>query len=289
MINVKLMGGLGNQMFQFCAGLALAKRLNTRFTIDDTILNSNINNDHSVKRELDLEVFNLSQQSYYNGLISANSGFLTRNINRILPVRSRWYYIEKSFNYDNNILLLNDNTTIEGYWQSYKYFDKIENEIKHTFSFKNKLLIDSEKLFNDIKNKVSVCINVRRADFAVNSFHGTLEMDYYFKAIDLLKSKITSDLHFFVFSDDIDWCKRNFNFAKNITIVDHTHKGYKFSNYLYLMKNCKHFIIPNSSFAWWAAWICDNEEKTVIAPKIWFKGDANNLTLDLIPSNWTRI
>ncbi len=289
MINVKLMGGLGNQMFQFCAGLYLANRLNTKFTIDDTILTANLINEHSVKRDFDLDIFNLDNQSLFNGLVSFKSGFITRNFNRLLPVRLKSYYVEKSFNFDNKILLLKDNTTIEGYWQSYKYFDQIENEIKKTFTFKNELLFNSQTLYDEIKNQQSVCINVRRADFATNSFHGTLEIDYYIKAIDLIKSKINSEVHFYIFSDDIDWCKINFTFIKNITIVDHTHKGYKFSNYLYLMKSCKHFIIPNSSFAWWAAWLSDNKGKVIIAPKIWFKGDVNNLTLDLIPANWIRL
>lgn len=289
MINVKLMGGLGNQMFQFCAGLNLSKRLNTQFTIDDSILISNLTNEHSVKRDLDLEIFKIHSHPFYNGKVREKINSITRNFNRILPVNLRSYYIEKNFNYNNNILLLNNNTTIEGYWQSYKYFYGIENEIQESFKFQNELLEQSKSIHKEITNCQSVCINVRRADFAVNSFHGTLEIEYYINAIDLIKSKVNSEVHFFIFSDDIDWCKNNFNFLFNKTIVDHNHKGLKFSNYLYLMMCCKHFIIPNSSFAWWAAWLSKNTRKIIIAPKIWFKGDAENLTLDLIPTNWIRI
>ncbi|NQV78155.1 MAG: alpha-1,2-fucosyltransferase, partial [Lutibacter sp.] len=200
------MGGLGNQMFQFCTGLNLSKRLNTKFTIDDSFLMSNLTSEHSVKRNLDLEIFNIHSRHFFNGIFRGKINPITRNFNKILPVNLRSYYVEKDFNYDNNILLLNDNTTIEGYWQSYKYFDGIENEIQEAFKFVNELLEQSQNIHKEITNCESVCINVRRADFAVNSFHGTLEIEYYMNAVDLIKSKINSEVHFFIFSDDIDWC-----------------------------------------------------------------------------------
>ena len=94
--------------------------------------------------------------------------------------------------------------------------------------------------------------------------------------------------HFFVFSDDIDWCRENIVLDHPVQVVDHDYKGRKFGNYMQLMVSCKNFIIPNSSFAWWAVWLNEQENKRVIAPSNWFnEGDYN--TEDLVPSTWIRM
>ncbi|MEM6699098.1 MAG: alpha-1,2-fucosyltransferase, partial [Bacteroidota bacterium] len=95
--------------------------------------------------------------------------------------------------------------------------------------------------------------------------------------------------HFYVFSDDMEWCEQHINIeGHQVTYVQHSMKGKKFGNYLQLMKNCKHFIIPNSSFAWWATWLNENPQKIVIAPKMWFT-DPKYDTTDLVPSDWVRM
>ena len=118
-----------------------------------------------------------------------------------------------------------------------------------------------------------------RKDFVNNDFHGWYGIDFIMKSIKSLESK-ENDLHFFVFSDDIDWCKNNLNFLKNHTLVDHTHSGYKFGNYIQLMTECKHFIVPNSTFAFWASFLSKNKNKKIIRPKIWFK--YGNLECDFL-------
>ena len=112
--------------------------------------------------------------------------------------------------------------------------------------------------------------------------------EYFSKAIKIMGEMLTTT-HFFVFSDDIEWCKKNIRSASPITFVDYDHKGAKFGNYLHLMTLCKHFIIPNSTFGWWAAWLSTaDSNKKVIAPKQWF-ADSKVDTRDVIPSSWTRI
>lgn len=137
-----------------------------------------------------------------------------------------------------------------------------------------------------IKSSNSVLLNVRRTDYLNTHYHGVMDKEYLEKGIEIIKSKIEKP-YFFLFSDDIEWCKENLKY-EDMTIVDHSYKGDRFSYYLQLMMNCKNFIIPNSSFAWWAAWLNNDDDKVVICPKNWFT-DSKIDTSDLIPENWIRI
>jgi hypothetical protein len=179
---------------------------------------------------------------------------------------------------------------IDGYWQSIKYFAEFESVIKSDFTFKS-LVDDSsddkiQSMLNDIRMTNSVMLNIRRTDFLNTDFHGVMGLEYINKSTELLESKIDNP-KYFIFSDDIEWCKENIN-LNNMVIVDHSYKGDRFSYYLQLMKECKNFIIPNSSFAWWSAWLSDSPNKIVIAPKKWLTDESID-TSDLIPSDWIRI
>jgi hypothetical protein len=290
MICIKLMGGLGNQMFQYSIGLSLARIMGTHFVLDDSILKSNmLINKNSVKRTFDLDIFTLDN-SVYRGVITIETNKIKRNLNKILPLNLRSYITEASYDFDPNLFFLrNNNITLEGYWQSYKYFSNFTNEIRGSFTLRNSFVNLNDTLFEEIANSESVCINVRRADFETNSYHGTLNIDYYKEAVELLSIRKSVNFNFFIFSDDIQWCMKNFDFLPLKTFVDHSHKGDMFSNYFALMSSCKYFIIPNSSFAWWAAWLSTSPSKLVICPKTWFLGDPMNKTKDLIPGEWIRI
>lgn len=290
MIIVRLMGGLGNQMFQYALGYSLANKFNTEFKLDDSLLKIESNDLTYVKRDFDLSIFKLSKL-YFQGVEELSISKMKRYLNKMLPLKIKNYYIEEKFDYNKQINELQYNDLIlEGYWQSFKYFDFCQKEIKESFEFSSNILDVSTTLQNDIISNNSVCLNVRRADFVSNSYHGTLDVDFYKKAIEKLNNVSMNATHkYFIFSDDINWCKTNLNFIDDAIFVEHIHKGLKFSNYLNLMTLCKHFIIPNSSFAWWAAWLSESKDKTVICPKTWFLGEPNNKTKDLIPLNWIRI
>lgn len=290
MICIRLMGGLGNQMFQYSIGLSLAKKLDTHFVVDDSILKSNMSiNQNSVKRYFDLDIFTLDT-SLYHGVKTIEPSKIKRNLNKLLPLSFKSYIVEASYDFNPNLFLLrNNNLTLEGYWQSYKYFSCYSNEIRESFTLRNSFINFNDPLFDEIDNSESVCINVRRADFATNSYHGVLDKNYYKQAIELLNLNKVIDFKYFIFSDDIDWCKENFDFLPFKIFVDHSHKGDRFSNYFALMRSCKYFVIPNSSFAWWAAWLSIYPNKLVICPKIWFLGNPKNNTEDLIPDEWIRI
>ena len=135
--------------------------------------------------------------------------------------------------------------------------------------------------------------NVRRTDFVHNPnsslFHGFVGLEYYDRAVAHIAKNISRPV-FFVFSDDIQWCQDHIHLEHPTHIVSHQFAGNKFGAYFKLMSMCKDFIIPNSSFGWWAAWLCTNREKQIIAPKRWYLDPVlNDQTSDLIPSGWLRM
>ena len=136
----------------------------------------------------------------------------------------------------------------------------------------------------------SVSLHIRRGDYASNpvtqSFHGTLQMGYYTRAMRHLAERI-EDPHLYVFSDDPEWARGNLQSEYPTEFVIHNDVDRNYED-LRLMSSCKHHIIANSTFSWWAAWLCSNPEKLVFAPRKWFEG-SNNDTRDLIPDTWNQI
>jgi len=136
-----------------------------------------------------------------------------------------------------------------------------------------------------------VCLNVRRGDFVsiriTSQQHGVCEADYFSRAVNIIGEK-ENNPHLFIFSDDIEWCRANLRFEYPSTIVDHAYAGKKFGQYLQLMSMCQHYIIPNSSFGWWAAWLCSNPGKIVVTPQRWYQNPQMD-TQYLIPDSWIRI
>jgi hypothetical protein len=278
MIIVKLIGGMGNQMFQYAFARALSLKTNTEFKIDLSFLKIKDSGSNYVHRDFDLDIFNIPEN-----IISETQ------INNSHIIR------EQIFSYSQNIVddikqKIDVDLYLDGYWQSYKYFEEFEIQIKKDFEFKNLIEnnkdIDVKNMINDIMGSNSVMVNIRRTDYLNNDFHGVMGVEYINKASKIIDSRINNP-RYFVFSDDIEWCEENVK-LDNMVIVNHEYKGDRFDLYLQLMKSCKHFIIPNSTFAWWSAWLGDNKNKIVISPKSWFTNDSIN-TNDLIPSNWIRI
>jgi hypothetical protein len=293
MIVVKLMGGLGNQMFQYALGKSLSRRLHTSFKLDLGFLLDRTPRENFVFRNYDLDVFCLQAQiatpTETNAFIPKKpNGPVGKTLEKIKSKIDPYkYFYEPHFHYAAEVFNLPKNTYLDGYWQSPKYFDRIEAEIRKDFEFKHPLPEAANSLAQHISQENSVCINVRRQDFLNNSFHGVCDMKYFNPAIKIMSSKVDSP-HFFIFSDDPQWCIENFKLDAPVTFVGHEFKGPKFSDYLRLMALCKHYIIPNSSFAWWATWLNPDKNKIVIAPQIWF-ADEKWDPKDLIPATWTRV
>jgi len=288
MIVVKLQGGLGNQMFQYAFAKNLAMQNKTTLNFDLSFLLDKSPRENFVFRDFDLDIFNLN---VFAEEIKKQSVF--KKIKSRLTNSKVFNLKEKHFYFEESNFLKGKNSYIDGYWQSEKYFKEIEYQLRKDFSFKH-LLTTREELMNEkIKSTNSVCVNFRRTDFVdlKNSAetHGAVGLDYYYEAIRVIETKISNPV-FYVFSDDIDWCEKNFKIDHPTIFVSHKYKGPKFSSYLNLMSNCKHFIIPNSTFAWWGAWLSVFEEKIVIAPTNWFKESSlQDQTQDLLPNNWIKL
>jgi hypothetical protein len=273
---VKLMGGLGNQMFQYAIGKKISLEYDKELILDKTFL---LRRDLDITyRDFDLDIFNINNKIVENFVVTNDYKILDEPL--IAP------------NMTNSIKSINTNENIyvSGFFQKEYYFKDIRTQILKDFdiSIQDDYI---KKLESDILSSNSICINVRRGDYVTNqntnNFHGFHGVEYINKSISEITKKIKNPM-FYIFSDDIDWCVNNLKIDYPHFFVDHTYKGNKFSSYLKLMSSCKNFIIPNSTFAWWATWLNQNEEKIVYVPNNWFNVNYMN-TDGLIPPNWNKL
>jgi hypothetical protein len=285
MIIVKIIGGLGNQMFSYAFAKALEKRGNIvkidisgykKYTLHDYQLN---------KYYIDLPVSTENENSSLYGQTFLNK--IMRRIGLDFSKRIK----EKNFFYQKKFLEITNEAYFEGYFQSEKYFKDIKNIITKQFTIKSNISSytnDLKKIIIDSNNSCS--LHIRRGDYvnAKNiSTHGICDLKYYKNAISYLEKKF-GVLTFFIFSDDIEWCKNNLK-IDNAVFVNSEEKRIAHED-IYLMSICNHNIIANSSFSWWGAWLNINDDKIVIAPKDWFAdNNLNNVSSDIVPEDWVRI
>jgi hypothetical protein len=300
MIIVKLIGGLGNQLFQYAAGRQLAE-------LNSTILKLDISGFEEYKlHRYALHSFEIWQhiatieeieafkkvQTKSTALISKIGKRLNYSINPTLDFYRNVKVInESNLMFNSDVLELKGNIYMNGYWQSERYFSDIRNILLKEFTIKHKQDFTNLELSKQICNTESVSLHIRRGDYIssqlTNQIHGVCSMEYYQKAINEIVKKI-SNCHFYIFSDDHHWVRENFRLDYPMTMVDNNTT----TNYedIRLMSQCRHNIIANSSFSWWGAWLNTNSEKIVIAPKKWFADDVKNKeTKYLVPETWIRI
>ena len=288
MIIIKLKGGLGNQMFQYAAGLAAAFRRDQELRIDATGYDDPrvINSD--TPRKYGLYTFNISGKiAMSEEAIKARNpyGIFSKAFRLFNQRFLKRYYID----YDPDFFK-KDHKYIEGYFQSEKNFIDIKEKVAKEFTLKKEFESESfliEK--NKINKTKSVSVHIRRGDYIsdpkTNSVHEVCSKEYYERAIDLMKSKIEAPVFYF-FSDDIEWVKKEFGEREDFKYI--SSPNLKEYEELILMSVCAHNIIPNSSFSWWGAYLNQNQNKVVIAPKKWvnIKPDPHpNIT----PESWVRI
>lgn len=275
-IIIKLKGGLGNQIFQFATAFSHALENDCELIIDISHLN------YDSLREYELDKLNLKFKILKNSMQRKFFIFLISLLNFRKPL----FFTEKEdFNFyqlpytDKSILIL------DGYFQNVKYFERNKQKLINIFN------IDYPKDLNliKIKNSNSVALHIRRGDYIsnqiTNNIHGSCSIEYYNSAIKKFNDKSYT---FFIFSDDIRWAKDNIKITNEHYFVSDTFLS-DFQEFI-LMKNCKHFIISNSTFSWWAAWLSNTPEKTVVCPKNWFKDPTlNKLSKKIIIKNWIKI
>ena len=291
MIIVKLIGGLGNQMFQYAAAKALALRHHTDVKVDTTELEIDPAGKFT-KRHFELGIFeadiHIATKDELAPFLKLGNSKVKRELQRRLPfLYRRLMAVESGSPYHPEFLEYPENTYLSGFWQSELYFTNVAEEIRKDFTFANKIIEGNKELASKISITNSVSAHVRRGDYITNAnanqFHGLCSLDYYNQAVSLISAK-ENGLELFVFSDDIAWCKENlkYDFPVHFVETNDAHGD------MYLMSLCKHNIIANSSFSWWGAWLNRNPKKTVVAPKQWVADTSVN-TQDLIPGGWIKI
>jgi hypothetical protein len=197
---------------------------------------------------------------------------------------------EKTFCFDPSILDLPDDTYLEGYWQSYKYFSDIADTIRKEFSLSASPDKQNIALVESIASDNAVSIHIRRGDYVNDSWArdtlGVTEPSYYRTAIDYIRQKVQNPV-FYIFSDDPAWASSHIKWEAPFHVVSQnpSDRGWLDLN---LMRRCRYHIIANSTFSWWGAWLSLNPEKIVVAPKQWFRTDQYD-SRDLIPAEWIRI
>lgn len=285
MIIVKLQGGLGNQMFQYALGRALSLRHNTPLAFDWSYLQK----PNQSSRTLRIEGLTVSLKEVSPEEIDRYTGTASKIMDRFRPETKKKKIIEKGACFDSKILERNDGY-FDGHWQTPKYFEGYEKILRQEFTLKNPLGEKATEMLAKIQSeKNPVSVHIRRGDYVsipkIAEIHRALPLSYYESAMEKIRAALP-DASFFVFSDDIVWAKEHFpkkypvTFVSSLEIPDYEEMS--------LMKNCNHHITANSTFSWWAAWLCDNPQKTVIAPKQWFKNPTRAIE-DLIPPTWIQL
>jgi len=294
-ICIRLSGGLGNQMFQYAFGRALAESRKVPLVLSTHGFNYCVKGETTRTYALDAFMLNPSV------MVSDKPYFILLNriarklpaLQAILGLRS-----ERNAAYDDSAMKDTGASTFDGYWQSYRYFDNMAEALRAEFSIRGPLSTSFLKYESDIINTAggpSVMLHVRRGDYvslaAASAHHGALGLDYYKAAVGRLLAEVP-DARFFVFSDDMDWCTQALSFLPVGTCfvapdVDRTD-----AQDMILMSRCRHHIIANSSFSWWAAWLANprapvggGARRLTFAPSTWFTKLAVDLS-SRFPAHW---
>ncbi len=292
---VQILGGLGNQMFLYALGRSIARRTGAPLLLDTSVMTYA---PQETRRSYDLDIFKLrptfatrADVARYHSHGAGLAGKIAHRLRGATGARDilRQY----KFEYQPEILRVAPPVYITGYWQSYRYFADIEDLLRADFAFRDPLPPATAVYADAIAQPGAVCVHVRRGDYLdpkYSHFIGPCGIDYYRRAVERLR-EVVEEPTFFVFSDDIAWCRANFGWlGRAVQFVEYAVPpgARPQASDLQLMTRASHFIVANSTFSWWAAWLAGDRAKLVIAPKEWFKR-AELITDDLVPGNWERL
>tara|TARA_R110002096_G_scaffold152824_20_gene316258 strand:- start:13082 stop:13957 length:876 start_codon:yes stop_codon:yes gene_type:complete len=287
--NIK--GGLGNQMFQYAFAYAVAKNNKTRLQLDISNFDSYGLRQYELgKYCINVEITSVSEVNRLKYKKESIFTRLFRQLARKEKPLATSYYREACFQFDNAAVNKLGAVYFDGYWQSEKYFSSYRADLLEHFSLKVPVHAKSKEYQQKIQTKQAVSVHIRRGDYVTNTraneVHGLCSLEYYRKAVSFIQER-EAQLHFFIFSDDLKWAKENLGFIDNVTFVELETDALDHEE-MWLMSQCQHNIIANSSFSWWGAWLNENPNKMVIAPKQWF-ADTSIDTSDLMPDGWVRL
>jgi hypothetical protein len=293
MIFVRLMGGLGNQMFQYAFARRMEHEHQVPVMLDLTWFTT------QTKRTYELSAFPVTLPITMQDKIAAfepnHRKKLTRRLRtRILGVQHSVIRESEPFRFTPEVVQrpVQKNALFIGYWQNETYFRPVEKQIRQDFSFRRALTSTQHIIAQRIEAAQSVSVHIRRGDYAheesARTHHGLLPTRYYDKAMALVSERM-SEPRFFVFSDEPEWARSMFadtrytveivgDIAASEAIVD-----------LHLISLCRHHIIANSTFSWWGAWLSSNPEKMVFAPSRWLAPGNMRDGSDILPNDWYKV
>ncbi len=294
MIITRLRGGLGNQMFQYALGrhLSLSKNIPLKFDVQKKTNSFYIVEDYRYCLEaFNIDIKNNQASDKYiedfrhykqrTGALAFITNILWADKNRYVQEKSRGFGADFP---DNNFYL-------EGFWQSELYFKESRETLLKDFSLQEYLTGTDAELEKDITSSHAISLHIRRQDYANNTRtknkHGLLTETYYNRALEKLLGLDKTPPKLFVFSDDIEWVKKNMDFGHKTAYaegaIDTPHRD------IYLMSKCVHNIVANSSFSWWGAWLNQNPDKIVIAPEKWLVQASDEENRRRIPPDWLTV
>ncbi len=293
MVIVRLMGGLGNQMFQYAAARRLALA-------------------HAVPLKLDVSWFAQSaDRTYALHALNIQEAFVTpeelvevrgpskRGIPRVvfrlrrrfkIGYRWTWIHERRLSPFDRRAFNARERTYLDGYWQSEKYFLDVADTIRREFTIDFRPDARTREIVDQMATTQSVSVHIRRGDYVsdprTSPARSVCTPEYYQRCVSHVGERL-ADPHLFLFSDDPDWVARNLRFDHPWTLVSGRAARTDHED-LRLMSACRHHIIANSSFSWWAAWLNPHRDKLVLAPRRWMN-DPRVDDRDVVPSGWTRL
>jgi Glycosyl transferase family 11 len=273
---IRLDGRLGNQLFQLALALNISQRFKVKVLLDDH-LSTRLGFERFLFKEL--LVFNYFQ---YSSKLRSFANRVQHN-----STLRKFYKLNNLFveaeNGNYQLDLAQPYRSYTGYFQSPSFFPKKEVLLK-AFSLRSEFICEPlSRLLHLAEETECLAVSIRRGDFLENSHLGVCSKEYYLNAIDLVRNRKAVDC-IFVFSDDIPYCRELLaSLDCRVIYVE----GFTPAKSLYLMSQCKHFVIANSTFSWWGAWLSEHKNKLVISPYPWNDRDA--VLSDFIPPDWIAL
>ena len=287
---VKVIGGLGNQMFQ----LALYEALRRQFPAERVLLDLHTFKGYNKHRGFEAaKVFGISYQEASLGEVARIAypypNFLAWRIgSRLLPVRKTMLCEKPNFALEPEALKRYGDTYYDGYWQHEEYFEHIRQELLELFKFPTFTDERNLAIAQEIKATASCSIHIRRGDYLTDPLRkGTTGLEYVEAAIAKMTASAKPE-RWYVFSDDIIWTQAHLSewlTDERTCYVDWNQAEHSIDD-MHLMSLCQHQIIANSSFSWWGAWLCTRENQTVIAPGKWMNMKD---VCSPVPKRWKKI
>jgi len=296
MVVVTLKGGLGNQLFQYSTGRAIALQTGTNLQLDLSEIGKQ-RGDDVTERSLHLNVFDLpasyfgkSGQSGLQTAVYDKLGSIIWSMSKYASIKIAGIYKDdEALIYDQKVLELPGDIHLKGYWQSEEYFKSYAEKIREEVSIPDPPVGENRDWYKQICDTKSLSVHVRRGDYV--NLDRALPPEYYRKALSTIAETDTI-FDVFVFSDDMNWVREHRQeFVPSDTSYDlhyiTCNDGSTAHEDLRLMRACDHHIVANSTFSWWGAWLDKSDSKRIIAPDYWIRDHTSNL--DIVPDRWEKV